>query len=247
MDIIAVFKSGRLGNRLIGNLALHYLCRRYNFPVEYTRLAECNRLGLQFHVPTVLHGTPTILPLSDSNFVELLTADVDPSVPYRFQIQGEPYYQSRSFAEYLKKEFSNSDQQATIVAANPFKARYNTNRDVFVHMRLGDMAQAAPSDAYFEAALRDLVYDKGYIASDSPTHPRVQAFAAKHDFQIIVLDEVSTLQFASTCRHLILSHGTFSWWMGILGFYSTVQWPAIHKPWHGDIFVFPEWRMIDWM
>ena len=245
MDV-AIFKSGRLGNRMLGNMALHCLCQRYNFPVEYTRLAECNRLGLQFHVPTVLQGSATVLPLDDSNYMNLLLADVDPSVPYRVQIQGEPYYQFPGFAEYVQAHFSKPEHQAPVQNANPFKARYNTNRDVFVHMRLGDMAQAAPSDAYFETALQGLDYDKGWIGSDSPTHPRVQAFAVKHGFQIVVLDEVATLQFASTCRHLILSQGTFSWWMGILGFYSSVQWPAIHKAWHGDIFVFPEWKKIDW-
>ena len=47
--------------------------------------------------------------------------------------------------------------------------------------------------------------------------------------------------FASTCKNIVLSHGTFSWLIGLLGFYSTIYYQKITRFWQGDIYVFPEW------
>jgi hypothetical protein len=51
--------------------------------------------------------------------------------------------------------------------------------------------------------------------------------------------------FASSCKNVVLSNGTFSWLIGLLGFYSNVYYPKIKTVWHGDIFVFPDWNEID--
>lgn len=85
-----------------------------------------------------------------------------------------------------------------------------------------------------------------YIASDTLQHPICQNLIK--DFQNIcnvktVNDTpIQTIQFASTCKHIILSNGTFSWLIGVLGFYSDVYFPTIKIKWHGDIFVFPDWN-----
>jgi hypothetical protein len=35
--------------------------------------------------------------------------------------------------------------------------------------------------------------------------------------------------------------------MGLLGFDTElVQWPQIKQAWHGDIFVIPAWREVEW-
>jgi hypothetical protein len=52
--------------------------------------------------------------------------------------------------------------------------------------------------------------------------------------------------FASTCNHIVLSGGTFSWLIGFLAFFSkSIYYPRIKNKWYGDIFIFPHWEMFD--
>jgi len=52
--------------------------------------------------------------------------------------------------------------------------------------------------------------------------------------------------FGSTCQHIVLSGGTFSWLIGFLGFFSDVYFPSNReKVWYGDIFVFPRWKGVE--
>ena len=67
---------------------------------------------------------------------------------------------------------------------------------------------------------------------------------------LILHDEVITIHFASTCKHILLSHGSFSAIIGYLSFFSTVYYPTykhngvIDKPnkiWYGDVFSIKNW------
>jgi hypothetical protein len=63
--------------------------------------------------------------------------------------------------------------------------------------------------------------------------------------EVIDLDEVKTIMFASTCKNIILSGGTFSWLMGFLAFYSEkIYYPKIKNTWYDDIFVFNDWVQV---
>ena len=68
----------------------------------------------------------------------------------------------------------------------------------------------------------------------------------KYKMEIISKDSIETIQFATTCKTIILSSGTYSWMIGILSFFSTIYYPKIKKIWHGNIFVFPDWNEIKW-
>ena len=186
--------------------------------------------------------------ITDDNFMDLIQSP--DSKEYIFtldDISVRAFYQTREFALYLAQHFANPLIRNPILQSNPFKSRYNTNRDVFVHVRLGDVPQWTPSKSYFETALHAVPFEGGYISSDSPTHPLVQELMANYKLRLVQDTEVRTLQLASTCRYLVLSQGTFSFMMGILGFDTElVQWPQIKKVWHGDIFVVPGWKEVAW-
>ena len=45
------------------------------------------------------------------------------------------------------------------------------------------------------------------------------------------MDPVKTIQFGSTCKHIVLSHGSFSAMIGYLGFFSQVYYPNKTPKW----------------
>jgi len=247
-----LFNTGRLGNRFFANMAFHFISKQHGTSVQYTWEPPFQELGIQFHrvseSPPVLTN-PSPLMITDSNFMDLIQTP-DPSQEYVFYLDHmdrRAYYQTREFALYLAKHFANPLARNPILQSNPFKSRYNTNRDVFVHVRLGDVTHFTPSKSYFETALQAVPFEGGYISSDSPTHPLVQELMAKYKLRLVQDTEVRTLQLASTCRFLVLSQGTFSFMMGLFGFYTElVQWPQIKHKWHGDIFVLPGWKEVAW-
>ena len=61
--------------------------------------------------------------------------------------------------------------------------------------------------------------------------------------KIIDYNEQLTIQFATTCKNIILSHGSFSAIIGYLSFYSTIYYPEyeINKIWFGDMFSIDGW------
>ena len=62
-------------------------------------------------------------------------------------------------------------------------------------------------------------------------------------------DEIQTIQFASTCRYIGLSHGTYSAIIGYLVFFSNVYYKNLEKDklWHGDIFSIPDWYKLEYV
>jgi hypothetical protein len=144
---------------------------------------------------------------------------------------------------YLRK----SEIQYEIVANNPFRTRYKANRDVFVHIRLTDAARFNPGADYYLRAIGATAFDNLYISTDDTNHPIIQTIVSKYpNAKIVKLDEITTFQFASTCAHIVLSHGSFSAVIGYLAYYSDVCYPEYEsdKMWYGDMFSINGWRKI---
>ena len=47
--------------------------------------------------------------------------------------------------------------------------------------------------------------------------------------ELLHYNEIDTIQFGSTCKNIILSHGSFSAMIGNLSFYSNIYYPKIDK------------------
>lgn len=64
----------------------------------------------------------------------------------------------------------------------------------------------------------------------------------------MILNEIDTIMFGSTCKNIILSNGTFSWMIGVFGYHSTIYYPdpKLKECWHGDIFVFDDWNKVQY-
>ncbi len=239
---------GRFCNHVFRNLAFNYIAKNNLLQIEYHYPEETQTLGFELF----FYDKPKIykkqLTISDENFMNFISGS--PCLDTLFTIKNrDTYCQSKEFALFLYNEYYNEyndDNKKKLINANIFKSRYNNNNDVYVHVRLGDISHLNPGFNYYDGILSKMEFTNGYISSDSPNHPIVMNLIHKYNLVLISFNEVKTIQFASTCKNIVLSQGTFSWMIGFFGFYSTIYFPKIKKPWHGDIFVIPNWVEVDW-
>ena len=227
---------GRFCNHLIRNLALHCIAQHNNLQTVYSYAEEMKRLGLDLFCGTRRYRRRHVCSEADALAFSMCRTTIAKNINLQYV-----YCQSPEFADKLYEMLRSEPFCSAIRAANPHAARYGTNTSVFVHVRLGDMSSLNPGYEYYASCLKALRFEDGYIASDSPEDPLCQRLIAEFGLKPYVGDEVDTLQFGSTCAHCVLSNGTFSWMLGVLGTHTTVYYPRPRRQWHGDIFKMPGW------
>jgi len=235
--------GGRFGNCFFTGMALHFIAIKNNLSVEYKMHHKFKSLGI--HLFTGEETYDKTVSLRDHNFMEYVLGD---PIYKNISIVNNVWCQTKEFAIYLRDYFNISQQKQSIMDTNIYKNRYQNNRDVYVHIRLGDIVKHnyfQPFE-YYDKILSGLDFDNGYFSSDTPDHPICLQLAEKYKLKHFGESDVKTIMFASTCTHLILSSGTFSWLIGLFAFFSDIYYPKPHKIWHGDIFVFPEWNKIEY-
>jgi hypothetical protein len=127
---------------------------------------------------------------------------------------------------------------------NQFIVRYANNNDLFIHIRLTDVERFNPGIAYYINAIKNIKFDKLYISTDDPNNNIIINLKKLYpSLELIIVDEITTFKFASTCKHIILSHGSFSAVIGYLSFFSNVYYPEYeaNKIWFGDMFSIDNW------
>jgi hypothetical protein len=234
--------NGRLANHFFRNFAAHFISKNNNIKFSYSYKTEFFNLGIYFFQEGDKTYEKDII-ISDENFFEYIKGNIEFNKNIIFD--SNMYGQTKEFALYIKDYIYKDEQKKNIIDKNLFRDRYNNNNDVFIHIRLGDSVHKNPGFIYYDKVLSQIKFEKGYISSDLLTHPMCIALIRKYNLIEFNNTEVKTIMFASTCKNIILSNGTFSWLIGLLGFYSDVYYPKIKTIWHGDIFVFPEWKEID--
>jgi hypothetical protein len=155
------------------------------------------------------------------------------------------YFQTKEFSNYLYNHFRATHNQQSIISANRFKERYNANNDVFVHVRLTDVASQNQGFPYYDKALSSIAFERGYIASDDISHGICQNLIQKYKLTPINYDEVETIMFGSTCKHIALTGGSFSYIIGLFGFFSNVYYLHSDGSWYPpELFHIPSWKEI---
>lgn len=231
--------NGRFCNQLFRNVAVSLIAEKCHLMVDYISIDLIRLLGISLYT----EGTNTYIdtiPLSDTNYMEMynnaqnITSNLNPNDDF-FQTKEI----SRLIHAYIKTQKDN------VIWANPFKDRYLMNNDVCIHVRLTDASQHNPGASYYIQTLARIKPDNIYIATDEPTHSIIYEIAKFYPTcKLITLDMIKTIQLASTCKHVILSHGSFSAVIGYLSYYSTVYYPKYDKNhmWYGDMFSIDGWN-----
>ena len=117
------------------------------------------------------------------------------------------------------------------------------NNDLFIHIRLNDVAKWNPGINYYLKTIKRIDYNNLYISTDSKDHNIIKTILKLYPTtNLFIRNEITTLQFGSTCKHIILSHGSFSAIIGYLAFFSNIYYPehAVRK-WYGDLFYIKNW------
>ena len=237
---------GRFGNQFFRNMVAHILAKNGNIRFKYGDFDKMCNLGIDLYNQgtNVFPSSDTIL-INNDNFMECILNSETQEIPKNIQFHQDTYAQTRDFAIYLKFYFEKNGIFQQILDKNQFRERYNENNDVYIHIRLGDVPQFNPGFEYYDQCMQETKeWTNAYISSDTIGHPICQALIRKYNMIIVNYGEINTILFASTCSRVILSNGTYSWLIGFLAIFSQVYYPKIIQEWHGDIFVFPEWKEI---
>lgn len=242
---------GRLANQFFRNMAAHFLSEKSNLYIEYSEKKFFENMGIILHIGKN-NGSENYLLLNDKTFFDyIVNTNVNLSnISMSFN---SAFFQTKEFSFYLSNYINNNIIKNNIINHNHHKNRYDNNNDLFVHVRLGDLVNNRKNLTlhyeYYDKAISQCNFDKGYISSDSIDHEICKNLKRKYKLQVFDNNEEETIKFASTCKNIVLSHGTFSWLIGLLSFtYSKVFYADFDKvgKWHGDIFVFPDWICVNY-
>ncbi len=239
--------NGRLGNQIIRNLAVSLIAEKHNLKVDYfNKDLIDDKLGIKLFSGSNVHNA--CIQLNDHNYFAIHNCDelnhnLDPN---------SHYFQTKEITNMLHNHLHSGVVKSNIIEKNPFSSRYNANNDLFVHVRLTDAAQWNPGIDYYLRTIRPIHYDHMYISTDDVNHSFVQTLLTLPNSTLINYDEITTIQFGSTCKHLVLSHGSFSAVIGYVSYFSTMYYQEYNHPgpnlldysiniWYGDMFSINGW------
>ena len=231
--------NGRLGNQFIRNLAVSMIAKKHDLAVDYCNATFFDNLGLDLYSGNQSFDYSTCL--TDENYFDIL--NVESFCTNLDSYHG--FFQTKEITKFLYNHLHTEPVKQRIMGKNGLRNRYGNNNDCFVHVRLSDVARFSPGIGYYLYALSQIYFDNLYIATDDIHHPIVsRIFEVYPNALLVSYNELDTIHLGSTCKHVVLSHGSFSAVIGYLAYESDVYYPAYTQMWHGDMFSIPGWKRI---
>jgi len=230
--------KGRLGNQIIRNIAVSLVAEKYNLRAKYCSEQLINNLGIKLFSGNM--SFRRTIRLTDNNYFSIYNGE---NLNNNLNPNGH-FFQTHAITNLLHTYLQSDKIKANIIESNPFNVRYNANNDLYIHIRLTDVEKHSPGINYYMNAIKTIHFDNIYISTDNPSHNIIKEIMnAYPTASLIEYDEIKTIQYASTCKNIILSHGSFSAIIGYLSFFSTVNYPEYepNKIWYGDMFSIDGW------
>lgn len=210
--------SGRFGNQFIRCVAFSLIAEKHDLCVTYQNHKEIEQLGVKLYTGTKQFDKNVTL--VDTNFMDILDKE---SIDFNVITNPRAYFQTKLISDKIFEHLTSNDVMNNIVTNNIHKDRYTNNNDCFVHIRLGDVEKYNPGVKYYDDILAGLSCDNIFVSSDTENHSIIKILREKYPNLKIYRSSIEdTIAFASTCKHVILSYGTFSATIGYLSFHSQV-------------------------
>lgn len=198
--MITIKYRGRYGNNLFQLSAANILSKKYNKQIISD--AKSNILKINEPKKPNQNTETTTTTINDKNFIE-------------------SYYNSQSLHSNIILD--GFFQQPEIISKFIKHNEYLTNQDAkdltFVHIRLGDFVKngMALDFDYYKLALSKIETSNLVLSTDDENNDIVQKILDEYQVTIINNNPENTILFGASCKNKILSFGTFSWWIGLLG------------------------------
>lgn len=235
--------TGRLGNHIIRNLACSLISEKFDLYTEYSSHEIIKKLGISLYVGKNKYDNT--ISLNNSNYFDILDKPT-----LNANITASDFFQTKKITNFIYTYLHNESVKSGVIQANPFKERYSKNNDIYIHIRLGDVSHLSPGLPYFLKAIEIIEnYTNIYVSTDEMGHDIIKRLVAKFPhIKFLEYDEIQTIKFASTCKYIILSHGSFSAMIGYLSYYSNITYPDYRLAsiyiWFGDIFSIDGWNKL---
>jgi hypothetical protein len=233
--MVDVVYEGRMGNHLFKYFVAYLFAKKHNLNFS-TDGFGINQFIKNFGLPTKVDGIvgDEFFEIYDSTYEQLYYSE---SVELKRYVL-KNYFQLGNFFEKNKE-----------VIRNTFNIRYQpqNKENVFVHYRIGDIGQSRsclPYE-YYQEALNLLKFSGGYVSSDSPTDERVIRLCNEFGLTTWGKNETKTLLFAKDFNNLVLSEGTYSFWIGYLSNAENIICNERDYNWHGKINQ-STWKKLSW-
>lgn len=231
--MITIKYNGRLGNKMIMYAIAHIFSKRFNQKIcselpGYPCLINKNAYDVKHQID---------IEINTGNIFSIYSEE---SVDKNLVIND--FFQSREIALYFKDDFIKCFEDKN----------YDLINATIIHYRIGDLSTLYNGEAmiglpYYEKCLSYIKEGPIYITSDSPDHDNVKYLIDKYDIRLLDLNPQETINYASKFKNKILSLGTFSWWIGLLGNQNNIYYPVQknYYNWFGDIFVYDNWQSVN--
>ncbi|MEN9445616.1 MAG: hypothetical protein RL728_128 [Bacteroidota bacterium] len=211
--MITLTKRGRLGNNIFQNVVASIFSKKFDLKVEnYINKHACKKIGCAFNQSGKIYKNDFVL-VNDKNFLTILKEE---KINYGLNFNG--FFQNSEFVKNYNKEILSN-----------FNLTYENcdKNDLFVHVRLGDLARCNVGLNYYATAIESIKYDRGFISSDDFNHNIVKNLINKYDLTPYISTPESTIEYAKNFNNLILSRSSFSWWIGFLSKAGVIIYPSV--------------------
>ncbi|CAB4130320.1 hypothetical protein UFOVP117_365 [uncultured Caudovirales phage] len=244
---------GRTGNNLIQYFSAYFFCKKFNIPFNVPQ--ECPEYWLDVNSKMINWGD--LFGVNPNDFIVHEGGNIGRRINLINDYNFIDFYYQNNFGITNVSKFEGYFQNKEFLASkqNEIKKLLNINyddtineNDVLIHYRLGDL-QSEFLDlplSYYDNLLSEIKFNKGYIISDTLNHNNCQYLIEKYN--LIPFDNenpINVIIFAKNFNNLILSDGTFSWWIGFLSNAKNIFHGKSDKIWTINNIFLDEWKQIN--
>lgn len=244
--MVLVSGAGRLCNHVIRYICASMLARKHGLSLSYGMQDKMNRLGIKTYSGDKIYNN--CVKVTDDNFIDTLSKE---SFTYTIDMDYS-FFQTNEIIQLVYNYLNEETHKFKVKDANRFKERFGNNNDCFIHVRLTDTVAIIPNLEYFLDVLKGISFDNIYIGTDDKNHKLITELKLNFPNATVVdYDEVDTIHFGSTCKYVVLTHGSFSACIGYLAYDSIVYAPSWdyekknRANWHGNMMSIKGWTIVD--